>query len=61
MEKIDEDFRSQCEARYWLVKGYTTRSKTEQLREDIRKKRGQKAADYLIDNMRIEWSRQNGK
>lgn len=56
-----ETFRAECEARYWLSKGYTTRPKTEQLREDIKKKRGQKAADYLIENMRKEWSKQNGK
>lgn len=56
-----EQHRAECEARYWLGMGFTTRSKTEQLREEIRKKRGQKAADYLIENMRIEWSKQHGK
>lgn len=61
MERVSEQYRAECEARYWLSTGFTTRSKTEQLREEIRKKRGQKAADYLIENMRVEWSKQNGK
>lgn len=58
--KVSEQYRAECEARYWLGMGFTTRSKTEQLREEIRKKRGQKAADYLIENMRKEWSKHNG-
>ena len=47
-----EQYRAECEARYLLSRGYTTKAMTNQLHDEIRKKRGLKAADYLIDNMR---------
>lgn len=47
-----EQYRAECEARYLLSRGYTTKAMTNQLHDEIRKKRGLKATDYLIDNMR---------
>lgn len=47
-----EQYRAECEARYWLSRGYKTPSMVERLKDDISAKRGKKAADYLIENMR---------
>lgn len=47
-----EQYRAECEARYWLSRGYKTPTMVERLKDDISAKRGKKAADYLIENMR---------
>lgn len=57
----NEQFRAECEARYWLSRGYTEASRTQVLHDLISAKRGVKAADYLIENMRKEWVRANDK
>lgn len=55
---ISEEHRAECEARYWLEKGYTTKANINDLRDQIAKKRGVKAANYLIDNMRKVYKEQ---
>lgn len=55
---LDEKHRAECEARYWLSKGYKTPSMIERLRESIRVKRGANAADKLINDMRTEYRKQ---
>lgn len=55
---ISEEYRAECEARYWLEKGYTTKANINDLRDQIAKKRGVKAANYLIDNMRKVYKEQ---
>lgn len=52
---ISEQYRAECEARYWLSRGYVTPVMVERLREEIRLKRGLAAANYLIENMRVEF------
>lgn len=43
----NEKYRAECEARYWLEKGYTTKANINDLRDQIAKKRGVKAAMLL--------------
>jgi hypothetical protein len=50
-----EIHRAACEARHWLAKGYTTPARIRELHERIKAKRGQAAADRLIEDMRREW------
>lgn len=58
---INEKYRAECEARYWLGRGYTTKAMTNQLSDEIAKKRGIKAANYLIENMRKVYRKQMTK
>jgi hypothetical protein len=57
MTDTSEQFRHECEARYWLRKGYTSPARIKELTELIRPKRGQAATDRLIDEMRRQWPR----
>ena len=45
----------QQEAREWIARGYSNKVKVQQLRELITKKRGAKAADELIAEMRNQY------
>lgn len=45
----------ECEARYWLRRGYITPEKVAELVEELTKKRGTKAVDTLIAEMRTQW------
>lgn len=55
-----EQHRRECEARFWLSRGYGSREKAEELRQRITAKRGPAAADRLIEDMRQEYRRQRG-
>lgn len=46
----------ECEARYWLRRGYTTPERLVDLRE-VLKKRGDAAIENLIEDMRRQWRR----
>lgn len=46
----------ECEARYWLRRGYTTPERLVDLRE-VLKKRGDAAIETLIEEMRTQWKR----
>lgn len=52
-----DQFRHECEARYWLSQGYTNEDKVAELREKITAKRGAAAAERLIEEMRRQWQR----
>lgn len=55
----DQDVRQQmleCEARYWLRRGYTTPDKIQELGQ-LLKKRSNVALGRLIDEMREQWRR----
>lgn len=57
MNSQTEQFRRQCEARQWLDWGYTTGLRVDELIKNIRKKRGQEAANELRTEMRIQWKK----
>jgi hypothetical protein len=46
-----EQHRRECEARQWLAWGYTTPAKIDELRKRITAKRGEAAAERLIQDM----------
>lgn len=50
-----EDWRRICEARDWLRQGYTTQQKVGELRTRIAGKRGDAAADEVLEEMRRQW------
>ena len=52
----DSHHMLQCEARYWLRRGYTTPERRVDLRE-VLKKRGDDAFEKLIEEMRRQWRR----
>jgi hypothetical protein len=45
----------ECEARYWLRRGFTTLEKVAELEESLAKKRGSSAVVCLINEMRRQW------
>lgn len=45
----------ECEARTWLRKGYDSTARIAELTELIRQKRGQAAAERLVEEMRRQW------
>lgn len=51
-----EQYRRECEARYWLVAGYNSKEKVSILRRMIAVKRGERAAEYLIEEMRRQFA-----
>lgn len=44
----------ECEARYWLQRGYTTPEKVAELREKLQR-RGESAVEQLVAEMRRQW------
>ncbi len=52
-----EQYRRECEARGWIRRGYTTRDQVAALRERIAAKRGESAADRLVEEMRRQWAK----
>lgn len=56
---MPDQYRQECEARYWLRQGYTTEDKVAELREKITAKRGAAAAERLIEEMRRQWKRRD--
>lgn len=55
-----EQHRAECEARYWLGKVGTSPISVNRLKAKIAKKRGQPAAERLVDDMRSEYCKQKG-
>lgn len=47
----------ECEARQWLVWGYTTQSKVNALMNEIKAIRGEISASELRNQMRVEWKK----
>jgi len=52
-----EQHRRECEARNWLRRGYSDRASVDELRKRITEKRGSRAADELVEEMRRQWRR----
>jgi hypothetical protein len=50
-----EEWRRICEARDWLRHGYTTPEKVGELDTRIAGKRGDTAADELLEEVRRQW------
>lgn len=46
----------ECEARYWLRRGFTTPDKVHELRQQLHR-RGTVALDRLLEVMREQWRR----
>ena len=55
-EKANAQHMLECEARYWLRRGYTTPDKILELGQ-LLKKRSNVALGRLIDEMREQWRR----
>lgn len=47
------------EARHWLSRGYTSKEKVAELEAMLRKKRGAKAVELLIEEMRRQWPKRS--
>lgn len=56
-----EDYRRETEARRWLELGYNTPALIANLRKRITAKRGEAAAERLIQDMRKEYGKQAGE
>ena len=52
--------RHECECRYWLMETKGSKPAVDALMLRIEKKRGQRAADRLLDGMRAEYAMQRG-
>lgn len=55
MDDDMEAYRRLCEARHWLRQGYTSWGKVRELRGRIAEKRGEEAAELLVQDMREQW------
>lgn len=56
-----EQFRHECEIRYWLADTGGAPARVADVIERIRKRRGQAAADRVLKDMRATWAKQRGK
>lgn len=56
--RTDEQWRLECEARFWLSQGYTSKPKVDELIAEIAKKRGNDAAEKLRDEMRQQYRKE---
>lgn len=56
-----EDYRRALEARQWLAWGYNTPDLIARLRKRITAKRGEAAAERLIQDMRKQYAKQMGE
>jgi hypothetical protein len=56
VDKSGEEWRAQCEARYWLKGLGRSKDKFDALIATIKKVRGAAAADKLAQNIRKEWT-----
>jgi len=54
-----ETHRRACEARQWLRLGYNNPMDIKSLRARIVAKRGDRAAEQLISDMRVQWGRRS--
>jgi hypothetical protein len=61
VDKASEEWRAQCEARYWLKGLGRSKGKFDALIAQIAKVRGQAASDKLAANIRKEWTTQRKK
>ena len=57
MDEVTERMRHECEARHWLRQGYTTPKLVAELQARIAAKRGEDAAEALVQEMRRQWKR----
>lgn len=58
MADIDhEPRRRECEARYWLQRGYTSTEKVAELEQLLSPKRGANGVAHLVEEMRRQWGR----
>lgn len=53
-DQADRQHMLECEARYWLQRGYTTPEKVAELREKLQR-RGESAVEQLVTEMRRQW------
>lgn len=53
-DQADRQHMLECEARYWLRRGYTTPERVAELREML-KRRGEIAVEQLVTEMRRQW------
>lgn len=60
MSDDSEQFRHECEARYWIKATGGKKSEVDALIERITKTRGKAAADYLLAGMRAERDKAKG-
>lgn len=51
--------RRECEAREWLRLGYATPERIADLKQRITARRGEAAAEHLIDEMRRQWQKRD--
>lgn len=58
--RCDEEYRRECEARAWLRMGYDSTARVDDLMARIAKHRGAAAADELREEMRRQWTLQQG-
>ena len=57
MQTSDEDHRRECEARYWLKQTGGVRAEVHDLMDRIEARRGTKAKDELLAEMRRQWGK----
>lgn len=57
MTTNSEQHRRECEARYWLQRGFTTADRITELGDLLRPKRGAAGVEYLVEEMRRQWAR----
>jgi hypothetical protein len=57
VDKDSEEWRAQCEARYWLKGLGRSKDKFDALIATIRKVRGEAASEVLANNIRIEFKK----
>ncbi|PZP26712.1 DUF7696 family protein [Pseudomonas kuykendallii] len=58
MADIDPDQqRRECEARYWLKRGFTSKEKVAELEKLLTSTRGANGVAYLVEEMRRQWGR----
>lgn len=53
-DQADRKHMLECEARYWLRRGYTTPERVTELREMLQR-RGEIAVEQLVTEMRRQW------
>jgi hypothetical protein len=57
VDTTSEEWRAQCEARYWLKGLGRSKDKFDVLIATIKKVRGQAASEVLANNIRIEFKK----
>lgn len=59
-DALSETFRAECEARYWLEQTGANPGRINTVIEQIAKRRGKRAANALLDQMRKQWKMKRG-